>query len=137
MTSAVYAAHDKPRTRPDCLLTAKEVARLLKVSVSWLAKARMTGEGPPYMRSAAPFDTASLRASSGSSHASGSRPVSSNHGAASPRRESAKTNPAERSSVRGRGRNNQLSLYYSIHQWERSRTKIRINHAKYMKPVYC
>lgn len=50
MTSTVTAAADKPRTRPDSLLTAKEVARLLKVSLSWLAKARMSGEGPPYIR---------------------------------------------------------------------------------------
>jgi predicted DNA-binding transcriptional regulator AlpA len=48
MTSTVVAT-DKSRTmQSDTLLTAKEVARLLKVSVSWLAKARMTGEGPPY-----------------------------------------------------------------------------------------
>jgi predicted DNA-binding transcriptional regulator AlpA len=26
----------------------KEVARLLKVSLSWLAKARMRGDGPPF-----------------------------------------------------------------------------------------
>jgi excisionase family DNA binding protein len=32
------------------LLRVEEAARLLKVSVSWLAKARMTGEGPPYIR---------------------------------------------------------------------------------------
>jgi predicted DNA-binding transcriptional regulator AlpA len=32
------------------LLTAKEAARLLKVSLSWLAKARMRGDGPPYIR---------------------------------------------------------------------------------------
>jgi predicted DNA-binding transcriptional regulator AlpA len=31
------------------LLTAKEVATRLKVSVSWLAKARMRGDGPPYI----------------------------------------------------------------------------------------
>ena len=30
------------------LLTPKEAARLLKVSLSWLAKARMRGDGPPY-----------------------------------------------------------------------------------------
>jgi hypothetical protein len=42
-------ANDKTRTQIDTLLTAKEMARLLKVSVSFLAKARMTGEGPPYM----------------------------------------------------------------------------------------
>ena len=32
------------------LLTAKEAARLLKVSLSWLAKARMQGDGPPYIK---------------------------------------------------------------------------------------
>jgi hypothetical protein len=29
-------------------LTPKEVAARLKVSLSWLAKARMRGDGPPY-----------------------------------------------------------------------------------------
>jgi predicted DNA-binding transcriptional regulator AlpA len=32
------------------LNTPKEAARLLKVSLSWLAKARMRGDGPPFMR---------------------------------------------------------------------------------------
>ena len=32
------------------LLTAKEASALLKVSPSWLAKARMRGDGPPYIR---------------------------------------------------------------------------------------
>jgi excisionase family DNA binding protein len=32
------------------LLTAKEAAKLLKVSLSWLAKARMRGDGPPYVK---------------------------------------------------------------------------------------
>jgi predicted DNA-binding transcriptional regulator AlpA len=32
------------------LLTAKEAAKSLKVSVSWLAKARMRGDGPPWIR---------------------------------------------------------------------------------------
>jgi Helix-turn-helix domain len=32
------------------LLTATEAGRLLKVSLSWLAKARMRGDGPPYIR---------------------------------------------------------------------------------------
>jgi predicted DNA-binding transcriptional regulator AlpA len=31
------------------LLTAKEAAVRLKVSLSWLAKARMRGDGPPYI----------------------------------------------------------------------------------------
>jgi predicted DNA-binding transcriptional regulator AlpA len=32
------------------LLTAKEAATRLKVSDSWMAKARMRGDGPPYIR---------------------------------------------------------------------------------------
>jgi predicted DNA-binding transcriptional regulator AlpA len=32
------------------LLTPKEASKLLKVSLSWLAKARMRGDGPPYIR---------------------------------------------------------------------------------------
>lgn len=35
---------------PDALLTAKEAARRLKVSTSWLAKARMRGDGPAYIQ---------------------------------------------------------------------------------------
>jgi Helix-turn-helix domain len=31
------------------LLTPQKAAKLLKVSISWLAKARMRGDGPPYM----------------------------------------------------------------------------------------
>ena len=40
----------RPATPAFVLLTPKEAARLLKVSVSWLAKARMRGDGPPYIR---------------------------------------------------------------------------------------
>jgi predicted DNA-binding transcriptional regulator AlpA len=32
------------------LITPKEAAVLLKVSCSWLAKARMRGDGPPYLK---------------------------------------------------------------------------------------
>jgi len=32
------------------LLTAAEAARALKVSLSWLAKARMRGDGPPFIK---------------------------------------------------------------------------------------
>jgi predicted DNA-binding transcriptional regulator AlpA len=32
------------------LLTANDVARRFKISLSWLAKARMRGDGPPYIR---------------------------------------------------------------------------------------
>jgi predicted DNA-binding transcriptional regulator AlpA len=32
------------------LLTPKEAANFLRVSESWLAKARMRGDGPPYVQ---------------------------------------------------------------------------------------
>jgi predicted DNA-binding transcriptional regulator AlpA len=32
------------------LLTPAEAAIILRVSVSWLAKARMRGDGPPYIK---------------------------------------------------------------------------------------
>jgi hypothetical protein len=32
------------------LMTSKETASFLRVSASWLAKARMAGEGPPFMQ---------------------------------------------------------------------------------------
>ena len=34
----------------DRLLTPKEAASFLRVSESWLAKARMRGDGPPYAK---------------------------------------------------------------------------------------
>jgi hypothetical protein len=53
MTSQAFPAGGLPQ-RPAApaivLLTPKEAARLLKVSLSWLAKARMRGDGPPYIR---------------------------------------------------------------------------------------
>jgi predicted DNA-binding transcriptional regulator AlpA len=35
---------------PERLLTAKDAADLLRLSPSWLAKARMRGDGPPYVK---------------------------------------------------------------------------------------
>jgi predicted DNA-binding transcriptional regulator AlpA len=35
---------------PSSLLTAKEAANLLRLSTSFLAKARMRGDGPPYVK---------------------------------------------------------------------------------------
>jgi hypothetical protein len=32
------------------LLTPKEAAQFLRVSLSWLAKSRMEGDGPPFIR---------------------------------------------------------------------------------------
>ena len=40
---------NKPHLDFSPLLTAKEVAARFKVSLSWLAKARMRGDGPPYI----------------------------------------------------------------------------------------
>ena len=44
------AASQKPAPPSFVLLTSKEAAKLLKVSLSWLAKARMRGDGPPYIQ---------------------------------------------------------------------------------------
>ena len=41
------AAHIDCRDR---LLTPREAADLLRLSPSWLAKARMRGDGPPYVK---------------------------------------------------------------------------------------
>jgi len=35
---------------PDELLETKEAAEFLKISISWLAKARAAKDGPPYIR---------------------------------------------------------------------------------------
>ena len=43
----------KPAREPnrgDRMLTPKEAANFLRVSESWLAKARMRGDGPPYAK---------------------------------------------------------------------------------------
>ena len=54
MKSQSPAAGSTPAQNPTAptvvLLTAKEAATLLKVSLSWLAKARMRGDGPPYIQ---------------------------------------------------------------------------------------
>ena len=41
---------NKPYPEFSALLTAKETSTRLKVSQSWLAKARMRGDGPPYIQ---------------------------------------------------------------------------------------
>jgi predicted DNA-binding transcriptional regulator AlpA len=40
----------KTGTNFERLLTPKEAAHFLRVSLSWLAKARMRGDGPPYIK---------------------------------------------------------------------------------------
>jgi predicted DNA-binding transcriptional regulator AlpA len=44
------ATDKKPSGPTIVLLTPKEAAKLLRLSVSWLAKARMRGDGPPYIK---------------------------------------------------------------------------------------
>jgi Helix-turn-helix domain len=36
--------------RPEPLLTQKDAGNFLRLSESWLAKARMRGDGPPYVK---------------------------------------------------------------------------------------
>jgi predicted DNA-binding transcriptional regulator AlpA len=36
--------------KTDCLLHPAEVARILQVSISWLAKARLSGTGPTFIK---------------------------------------------------------------------------------------
>ena len=43
------SAPNRPVTTP-ILLTPKQAARLLSLSVSWLAKRRLAGDGPPYVK---------------------------------------------------------------------------------------
>jgi predicted DNA-binding transcriptional regulator AlpA len=46
-----YMSSDDRSSQPmDEMLTAAETAKVLKVSESWLAKARVRGEGPPFIR---------------------------------------------------------------------------------------
>jgi predicted DNA-binding transcriptional regulator AlpA len=37
-------------TQSEALLTAPDAARLLRVSLSWMAKARLRGDGPRYVK---------------------------------------------------------------------------------------
>jgi predicted DNA-binding transcriptional regulator AlpA len=43
------APSEKPATIIPVVLTPKEAAQRLRLSSSWLAKARMRGDGPPYI----------------------------------------------------------------------------------------
>lgn len=59
MTSQVShpgaAIAQKPSAPIVELLTPKEAAKLLKISLSWLAKARKRGDGPPYIKMGKPI----------------------------------------------------------------------------------
>ena len=48
--SSVGASSQKPASTLTNLLTAKEAAVYLKASESFLAKARMRGDGPPFIK---------------------------------------------------------------------------------------
>ncbi|HSP62824.1 MAG TPA: helix-turn-helix domain-containing protein [Pyrinomonadaceae bacterium] len=54
MSSKEILASKMPAAKPpppiSTLMTPNEAANVLKVSLSWLAKARMRGDGPPYIR---------------------------------------------------------------------------------------
>ena len=54
MSSKDILSSKMPSTKPPAviatLMTPKDAANVLKVSLSWLAKARMRGDGPPYIR---------------------------------------------------------------------------------------
>jgi predicted DNA-binding transcriptional regulator AlpA len=49
-TSHVGGAIAQKLATATVLLTPKDTSRMLKVSLSWLAKARMRGDGPPYIK---------------------------------------------------------------------------------------
>jgi predicted DNA-binding transcriptional regulator AlpA len=48
-TNVSATAHIRSRLSIDVLLTPKEAAHYLRVSLSWLAKARRRGDGPPFI----------------------------------------------------------------------------------------
>ena len=54
MSSKDILSPKTPSAKPPAviatLMTPNDAATVLKVSLSWLAKARMRGDGPPYIR---------------------------------------------------------------------------------------
>ena len=50
MSAQVNPALPRPGALSVVLLTPKETAARLMVSLSWLAKARMRGDGPPFIK---------------------------------------------------------------------------------------
>jgi hypothetical protein len=60
------------------LLKAIEAHQLLNVSVSWLAKARMRGDGPPFIKIGRNVRTARRRCCSGCGRISAFQPANSN-----------------------------------------------------------
>lgn len=50
LTSRIETQPEKAASAIPTVLTEKETATRLKLSRSWLAKARMRGDGPPFLR---------------------------------------------------------------------------------------
>ena len=50
MPPKIEEAATKTATGFERLLTARDAAAFLRLSQSWLAKARMRGDGPPYVK---------------------------------------------------------------------------------------
>ena len=50
MTTRTQLSSGSESARVERLLTARDAANLLRLSSSWLAKARMRGDGPPYIK---------------------------------------------------------------------------------------
>ena len=50
MPPKIEEAATKTTTGFERLLTARDAAAFLRLSQSWLAKARMRGDGPPYVK---------------------------------------------------------------------------------------
>jgi predicted DNA-binding transcriptional regulator AlpA len=61
-TPSGQSAANRP-TATSVMLTPKQAARHLNLSVSWLAKRRLAGDGPPYVKlgGAVRYDEATLR----------------------------------------------------------------------------
>ena len=102
------------------LLTPKEATQFLRVSLSWLAKARMRGDGPPYIkyRRSIRYTEAGLRAKVTPAFLDQRSVV-------------AASIQAERQLLAGfivEGENNGQSQYTTIHHRERRRTKVRNEH---------
>jgi len=49
-TQANMNSNNKIISGAERLLTAKEAADFLRLSLSWLAKSRLRGDGPPYLK---------------------------------------------------------------------------------------
>jgi hypothetical protein len=74
----------EPQLEFSAVLTAKEAAARLRVSLSWLAKSRMRGDGPPYIRIGRSIRYTVARCSNGRSRGSVGRRARNRHGELNP-----------------------------------------------------